>query len=222
MKFCHRWYRLRLVGSPSPSHYLNQWWHIVNGTFRNKLQCNLNLKKAQLASMKMHSKMSSAKYRPFCPGLNVLIHSYWRYTTKKSLSTLAQMIACCLMAPNHYLNQCWRKTSEALWHSLEVNFPENSHDIYPCYAMRLQITDFRLQPHLLGVNELSYVRQYLLYPGGVPLTFRQLSKIFFSKFVYCRNHTFNVWNHIYSDNSMLKLCTSAQSHVEIINMKFLP
>ena len=39
---------------------------------------------------KMHLKMSSAKWRPFCLGLNVL--KYW-------------LVAC--SAPNHYLNQCW-------------------------------------------------------------------------------------------------------------------
>ena len=28
----------------------------------------------------------------------------WRHTSR---STLVQAMACCLMAPNHYLNQCW-------------------------------------------------------------------------------------------------------------------
>ena len=27
---------------PAPSHYLNQWWHIINCTVGNKLQWNLN------------------------------------------------------------------------------------------------------------------------------------------------------------------------------------
>ena len=32
-------------------------------------------------------------------------------------STLAQVMTCCLMAPSHYLNQCWLIISEVQWHS---------------------------------------------------------------------------------------------------------
>ena len=45
-------------------------------------------------------------------------------------STLAQVMACCLTAPSHYLNQCWLTISEILWHSPESNFTENTKDIY--------------------------------------------------------------------------------------------
>ena len=38
----HHWFRKWLVAWPAPSHYLNQCWVIVNWTFRNKLQWNLN------------------------------------------------------------------------------------------------------------------------------------------------------------------------------------
>ena len=34
-----------------------------------------------------------------------------------SESTLAQVMACCLTAPSHYLNQCWLIISEVQWHS---------------------------------------------------------------------------------------------------------
>ena len=34
-----------------------------------------------------------------------------------SRSTLAQVMACCLTAPSHYLNQCWLIISEVLWHT---------------------------------------------------------------------------------------------------------
>ena len=37
---------------------------------------------------------------------------HWR-----SWSTLVQVMACCLMAPSHYLNQCWLINSKVLWHS---------------------------------------------------------------------------------------------------------
>ena len=31
-------------------------------------------------------------------------------------SASVQVMACCLMAPSHYLNQCWLFISEVLWH----------------------------------------------------------------------------------------------------------
>ena len=38
----------------------------------------------------------------------------WRH---KSGSTLDQVMAWCLMAPSHYLNQCWLIISKVQWHS---------------------------------------------------------------------------------------------------------
>ena len=38
----------------------------------------------------------------------------WR---QRSGSTLVQVMACCLTAPSHYLNQCWLIISEVSWHS---------------------------------------------------------------------------------------------------------
>ena len=35
----------------------------------------------------------------------------------RSRSTLAQVMACCLMARSHYLNQCWLIISLVPWHS---------------------------------------------------------------------------------------------------------
>ena len=55
-------------GLSAPSHYLNQCWNIVNCTPRNKLQWNVNW----ISYKKIHLKMSSGKWRPFCLGLNVL------------------------------------------------------------------------------------------------------------------------------------------------------
>ena len=47
-----------------------------------------------------------------------------------SRSILAQVMACCLRAPSHYLNQCWLMISEVLWHSPDSNFTENAYKIY--------------------------------------------------------------------------------------------
>ena len=39
----------------------------------------------------------------------------------RSMSTLVQVMACCLTAPSHYLNQCWIIISGVKWRSSEVN-----------------------------------------------------------------------------------------------------
>ena len=51
----------------------------------------------------------------------------WR---QRSWSTLVQVMACCLTAPSHYLNQCWLMICEVLWHLPDSNFTENTGDIY--------------------------------------------------------------------------------------------
>ena len=52
------------------THYIS----FVNWTLRKKLQWNLN-RNSSISFKKMHLKMSSAKWRPFCLGLNVLTHN---------------------------------------------------------------------------------------------------------------------------------------------------
>ena len=47
----------------------------------------------------------------------------WRQRTG---SPLSQAMVCCLMAPSHYLNQCWIIISEVFWHSPEDNFTGNN------------------------------------------------------------------------------------------------
>ena len=42
--------------------------------------------------------------------------------SQSSWSKLVQVMACCLMAPSHYLNQSWLTISEFLRHSPERNF----------------------------------------------------------------------------------------------------
>ena len=40
----------------------------------------------------------------------------------RSESTMAQVMACCLTAPSHYLNQCWLLLIEVLQHLPQRNF----------------------------------------------------------------------------------------------------
>ena len=54
-------------------------------------------------------------------GFNSLCPSdaIWRNRTG---SALAQVMACCLTAPSHYLNQCWLIINKGQWHSDDGNF----------------------------------------------------------------------------------------------------
>ena len=59
----------------------------------------------------------------------VWVNSLWPSDAKwrhRFGSTLAQVMACCLTAPSHYLNQCWLHMNEVLWYSHESNFTANA------------------------------------------------------------------------------------------------
>ena len=51
----------------------------------------------------------------------------WRQRTG---STLAQVMACCLTGPSHYLNQCWLIISKIQLHSSDGNFTRDTSVIY--------------------------------------------------------------------------------------------
>ena len=76
-------------------YYLNQWW--------------------------LHAMMPKDVTRP------QWVKSFWPSDAiwwQRSGPTLAQVMAWCLMAPSHYLNQCWLIISVLLWHSHEGNLQE--------------------------------------------------------------------------------------------------
>ena len=50
----------------------------------------------------------------------------WR---QRSGSTLAQVMACCLTAPSHYLTQCWLIISKVQWHSFKGKFTRHTSAI---------------------------------------------------------------------------------------------
>ena len=71
----------------------------------------------------------------------------------RSGSTLAQVMACCLMAPSHYLNQCWLIISKVLYHSLRTLSKETLR--VPISKACLKIEFLKLHPNPPGANELN-------------------------------------------------------------------
>ena len=61
----------------------------------------------------------------FCPIVNSLgpNDDIWR---QRYESTLAQVMACCLTATSHYLNQCWLIISKIQLHSSDGNLHQSS------------------------------------------------------------------------------------------------
>ena len=71
----------------------------------------------------------SCHFNFICAELLCLINSLWLGDAiwwHRTESTLAQAMACCLMPPSHYLNQCWLIISEILWYWSEGNFMWNA------------------------------------------------------------------------------------------------
>ena len=65
----------------------------------------------------------------FIPLITFPFNSLWHSDTiwrHRSGLTLTQ-----LMAPSHYLNQCWLNIKCVLWHSPESNFIKNAHEFNP-------------------------------------------------------------------------------------------
>ena len=93
--------------------WVKYWWlslmyHIDNLTNGSGSPCH-----------PMHDFGWSTCIEKECDFVNSLWPSdaIWRH---RSGSTLAQVMACCLTAPSHYLNQCWLTISKVhAWHSPE-------------------------------------------------------------------------------------------------------
>ena len=113
----------------------------------------------------MQLKIASGKCYTFCPGLtcvNFLCPSdaIWRH---RSGSTLARVMACCLMAPSHYLNQCWLIISQVLWHLPEDNFTQNTQYIHPWYEFENhKFKEIATSPRGQWVNAKEWALEPLL------------------------------------------------------------
>ena len=86
----------------------------------------------------------------------VYIQLYWydnkHFWIEIEIETLAQVMACCLLATSHYLNQCWLIISKFLCHLPESNFTVSAQAIV---LYELEIILMESLPHLPGANELN-------------------------------------------------------------------
>ena len=83
------------------------------------------------------------------------VNSLWPNDTirrHRSGSTLAQVMACCLTAPSHYLNQCWLIISKVLYH-LSEDLIKGVLKV-PMSKASLKIEFLKLHPNPPGANEL--------------------------------------------------------------------
>ena len=100
-------------------------------------------------------------------------------------STLAQVMACCLTAPSHYLNQCWLITL-VQWCSSEGNFALDISQ--PSVTkINLKIIFIRLYWNLPGANELSLPGVAAVHIVGIIV---QIFTLFI--FIVCDNFCSNV------------------------------
>ena len=79
-------------------------------------------------------------------------------------STLVQVMACCLRASSHYLNQCWPRSPtpygvtrpNELNHSLKTHSPLVSvHDNQMCFTTSIYMMES--VPLLVAINNVEYV-----------------------------------------------------------------
>ena len=91
----------------------------------------ISIKINPISFKKLHLKILSAKICLFRLSLSEF-NSLWPSDVRwrhGSGSRLAQVMACCLTAPSHYLNRCWLIINKVHWHSHEGNFTRDTSAI---------------------------------------------------------------------------------------------
>ena len=92
------WFRWWLGAEQATSHYLNQHW--------------------------------PSSLTHICDTRGRWVNSLWSSDIiwwHKLSSSWAQVKACCLTTPSHYMNQCWFAINAIFWHSCQGNVYLNTH-----------------------------------------------------------------------------------------------
>ena len=114
----------------APSHYLNQCWNIVNWILGKTFQWNFNWNHNIFIQENVFEivvcETAAILPQPQCVNSVGPSDAIWQ---QRSGSTLAQVMACCLTAPSHYLNSCWLIISKVQWHSSKGQFTRDASAI---------------------------------------------------------------------------------------------
>ena len=97
----------------------------------------------------------------------------WRH---RSGSTLAQVMACCLTAPSHYLNQCWLVIIKGQWHSSHgyLSITVTTH------LLSIECVDWpKLHDMFKAYDANVWQREF---PVGFPVEISALNSIFINIF----------------------------------------
>ena len=103
----------------------------------------------------LHSLKCIYKCPPFLFRLQC-VNSLWSSDAiwqHRSGSPLAQVMACCLTAPSHYLNQCW--LSLVRFCGIHLRAIQQRAPKYLFYIISLKIRLSKLLPLFPGANELK-------------------------------------------------------------------
>ena len=90
--------------------------------------------------------------------LSEVVNSLWPSDTiwwLRSGSMLAQVMACCLTAPSHYLKQCWLIITKEQWHSSDGSFTRDAPATNHWNYFENHLHNFF--SNLPGVNELIFL-----------------------------------------------------------------
>ena len=114
----------------------------------------------------------------------------------RSGSTLAQVMACCLMAPSHYLNQSWLTISKVEWLSSEGNFIRNTSAINQLSLSHLEHyqSKISLKPH----------RGQWVKENAHGITKPQRVKLFLTKYLSIRRILGHQVEHIFRLHHLVK------------------
>ena len=73
----------------------------------------------------------------------------------RSVSIVVQLMACCLMPPSHYLNQCWLTVNKVMWHLSESNFIRDTSAFSHWNKLENSISNILFRSTRAGANELT-------------------------------------------------------------------
>ena len=108
------------------------------------------------------------------------VNSLWPRDTiiwqNRSRSALPKVMTCCLMAPNHYLHQCW--LSSKVFCSIQLRAISQEVLMNLIRNKCSEITILKLLPDLPGVNDLKgIIKPFMWWPLFNTLRPRQMDAI---------------------------------------------